>query len=65
MYNNLMIVYLIWLLLIIIWNYGVPNAAPIEDVFMSIFLGFLSFNLKKILPETSILKKNKYFGNKK
>ena len=60
-----MIVYLIWLFLIIIWNFGIPNATPIEDVFMSIFLGFLSFNLKKILPSFSILMKNKYFGNKK
>jgi len=60
-----MIVYLIWLLLIILWNFCVPNAAPIEDVLMSIFLGFLSYKLKKFIPESAILKKNKYFDNKK
>ena len=60
-----MFVYLFWLLMVISWNYGVPNAAPIEDVFMAIFIGFISYKLKSFLPDPAILKKNKYFGNKK
>ena len=51
--------------MVISWNYGVPAAAPIEDVFMAIFIGFISYKLKSFLPDTAILKKNKYFGNKK
>ncbi len=25
------IIYLVWLLLVIVWNFGWPGAAPIED----------------------------------
>ena len=59
-----MIVYLIWLLIVIAWNYGVPNAAPFEDVVMAMIIGFIAFKLKKVLPDPTILKKNKYFDNK-
>ena len=60
-----MIVYLLWLIMVILWNYGAPSAAPIEDVFMAIFIGFISYKLKEFLPDPAILKRNKYFGNKK
>jgi len=40
-------VYIIWLIGVIIWNFGVPDAAPIEDVGIAIFLSFLSIGLKK------------------
>ena len=40
-------VYIIWLIGIILWNYGVPNASPIEDVIVAIILSFLSMGLKK------------------
>ncbi len=60
-----MIVYLIWIILIILWNFGVPNASPLEDVIMSIFFGIVSYLLKKFIRDPSILKKNKYFDNKK
>jgi|TARA_B110000263_G_C14902330_1_gene326677 bacteriorhodopsin len=42
-------IYLIWLLGIIVWNFGVPEASPIQDVIMAIFLSFLSLGLKKYL----------------
>ena len=42
-------VYIIWLIGVISWNFGVPNAAPIEDVAVAIFLSFLSIGLKKYL----------------
>ena len=51
--------------MVISWNYGVPGAEPIEDVLMAIFIGFVSYKVKKFLSDTAILKKNKYFGNKK
>ena len=51
--------------MVITWNYGAPGASPIEDVLMAIFIGFISYKLKEFLPNSAILKKNKYFGNKK
>jgi len=30
-----------WLLLVILWNYGFPEAAPFEDVLVAIFLSIL------------------------
>tara|TARA_B100002052_G_scaffold244402_1_gene229832 strand:+ start:2245 stop:2388 length:144 start_codon:yes stop_codon:yes gene_type:complete len=34
--------FLIWLLLVFLWNYGFPNASPLFDVVMAILLSFLS-----------------------
>ena len=42
-------IYLIWLICIIIWNYGFPEASPLEDVLVAIVLSFLSVGLKKYL----------------
>ena len=42
-------IYLIWLIGVIAWNFGVPNALPIEDVIVAIILSFLSIGLKKII----------------
>jgi hypothetical protein len=42
-------IYLIWLFGVITWNFGMPNAAPIEDVLVAIILSFLSIGLKKII----------------
>ena len=60
-----MIVYIIWLIMVIAWNYGFPTASPFEDVLMAMIIGFIAFKLKKVLPDPTILKKNKYFDNKK
>jgi len=60
-----MITYLFWLLMVILWNYGVPDAAPIEDVLMAMLIGFITYKLKVFLSNPVILKKNKYFGSKK
>ena len=59
-----MLIYLFWLLMVISWNYGAPNAAPIEDVGMAMIIGFIAYRLKKIFKDPAILKKNKYFDNK-
>ena len=47
--NNfiLMKIYIIWLLGVILWNYGVPNASPLEDVIVAIVLSLLTIVLKK------------------
>ena len=42
-------IYLIWLAGVIIWNYGVPQATPLEDVLVAIALSFLTIGLKKYL----------------
>ena len=57
-------IYLIWLIGVIVWNYGVPQATPLEDVLVAIALSFLSIGLKKYLNSINQMK-NKYFGNKK
>lgn len=45
----LMKIYIIWLITVIAWNFGVPDAAPIEDVVVAILLSFLSIGFKKII----------------
>ena len=40
-------VYLIWLIGVILWNFGYPNATPIEDVVVAILLSLLSYFLKQ------------------
>tara|TARA_Y100000741_G_C18201873_1_gene537929 strand:- start:113 stop:256 length:144 start_codon:yes stop_codon:yes gene_type:complete len=42
-------VYIIWLLGVIIWNFGFPEAVPIADVVAAILLSLLSISLKKYL----------------
>ena len=40
-------IYIIWLIGVVLWNFGVPNASPLEDVLVAIVLSFLSVVLKK------------------
>ena len=40
-------VYIIWLIAVVAWNFGFPNALPIYDVILAILLSFLSIGLKK------------------
>ena len=44
-----MTIYLSWLVGVIAWNYGVPQATPLEDVLVAIALSFISIGLKKYL----------------
>jgi len=44
-----MIIYIIWLIGVIVWNFGFPEATPLEDVLVAIALSFLSMGLKKYL----------------
>tara|TARA_B100001175_G_scaffold315791_1_gene328139 strand:- start:2677 stop:2820 length:144 start_codon:yes stop_codon:yes gene_type:complete len=42
-------IYLIWLIGVITWNYGVPQATPLQDVLVAVILSFISVILKKYL----------------
>ena len=42
-------IYIIWLLGVVIWNFGVPNAAPLEDVVVAVVLSFFTQVMKKYL----------------
>jgi hypothetical protein len=39
-------VFLIWLFLVIVWNFGFPNVPPISDVIVAVLLTFVSNYLK-------------------
>tara|TARA_Y100001958_G_scaffold93309_1_gene63752 strand:+ start:1293 stop:1433 length:141 start_codon:yes stop_codon:yes gene_type:complete len=40
-------IFIIWLSLVIAWNFGYPQASPLEDVLVAIVLSFFSTILKK------------------
>ena len=40
-------IYTIWLIGVVIWNFGVPNATPLEDVIVAIVLSLFSIIMKK------------------
>tara|TARA_B100001175_G_scaffold102494_1_gene86949 strand:+ start:1298 stop:1438 length:141 start_codon:yes stop_codon:yes gene_type:complete len=42
-------VFIIWLIGVIIWNFGYPTASPLEDVLAAIILSFVSIYLKKFI----------------
>ncbi len=42
-------IYIIWLVGVIAWNFGIPEAPPIADVVATIILSFISIGLKKYL----------------
>ncbi len=42
-------IYFIWLIGVIIWNFGYPDASPLFDVIAAILLSFLSLVLKNYI----------------
>jgi len=42
-------VFIIWLVGVILWNFGYPSASPLEDVIAAIMLSFISMYLKKFI----------------
>ncbi len=38
--------WLIWLVLVILWNYGFPQASPFEDVIVAVILSILFIIIK-------------------
>tara|TARA_B100001996_G_scaffold316801_1_gene259965 strand:+ start:380 stop:523 length:144 start_codon:yes stop_codon:yes gene_type:complete len=41
-------IFFFWLLMVIIWNYGFPEAEPFYDVFVAVILSLISVRLQKI-----------------
>tara|TARA_Y200000002_G_scaffold29278_1_gene21903 strand:+ start:72 stop:212 length:141 start_codon:yes stop_codon:yes gene_type:complete len=41
--------FVIWFVLVTAWNFGYPNATPIEDVIIAVVLSLFSLILKKYL----------------
>jgi len=39
----------LWLLFVILWNFGYPKASPLEDVVVAVLLSFIFLFLKKKL----------------
>ena len=56
-------IFVIWLVLVIAWNFGYPEASPIEDVFVAVILALFNF-FKKIFKIIINSLKNIYFDNK-
>jgi hypothetical protein len=42
-------IFVIWLIMVITWNFGYPEASPLEDVIVAVFLSLLNLVLKKYL----------------
>jgi len=42
-------VYIIWLIGVVLWNFGYPQATPLMDVLAAIILSLISMSLKKYL----------------
>ena len=42
-------IYIIWLIGVVLWNFGFPNASPIEDVVVAILLSFLSMRAEEMV----------------
>ena len=43
------IIFIIWLLLVIGWNYSFPNATPLDDIFVAVCLTLFSKSLERNL----------------
>ena len=41
--------WLIWLLLVILWNYGFPQATPLQDVIVAVLLSLIFIIIKIFL----------------
>ena len=40
--------WLAWLILVILWNYGFPNATPLQDVLVAVILSVLFIIINKL-----------------
>ena len=55
--------WLVWLILVILWNFGFPEATPLQDVVVAVILSLLFIIIKlmrsRYLHKTSSRSKNK------
>tara|TARA_B100000945_G_scaffold173073_1_gene138627 strand:- start:1082 stop:1228 length:147 start_codon:yes stop_codon:yes gene_type:complete len=47
--KNIYIVYIVWLILVILWNFIFPDAKPIYDVLAAVVLSAFSNQLNKFI----------------
>ena len=40
--------WLVWLILVIVWNYGFPDATPLQDVLVAVILSVLFIIIQKL-----------------
>ena len=40
--------WIVWLFLVILWNYGFPNATPFQDVLVAVILSVLLIIIQKL-----------------
>tara|TARA_E500000178_G_scaffold326581_1_gene354932 strand:- start:236 stop:424 length:189 start_codon:yes stop_codon:yes gene_type:complete len=41
-----------WLALVILWNYGYPNATPLQDVIVAVILSILFIIIQRVLSRS-------------
>ena len=55
--------WIIWLILVVLWNFGFPEATPFQDVVVAVILSFLFIIIKLIqsryLHKSNLRSKNK------
>ena len=44
--------WLVWLILVILWNYGFPKATPLQDVIVAVILSILFIIIQKVLSRS-------------
>ena len=42
-------IFVIWLVMVIAWNFGYPEASPFEDVLVAVILALFNVFMKKYL----------------
>ena len=42
-------IFIIWLVMVVAWNFGYPEANPLEDVIVAVILSLFNIVLKKYL----------------
>jgi len=46
--NKKKINWIAWLIFVILWNYGFPNATPLQDVLVAVILSILFMIIQKL-----------------
>ena len=55
--------WLVWLILVILWNYGFPEATPLQDVIVAVILSLL-FIIIRLMQSRYLHKSNSRSKNK-
>ncbi len=42
-------IFVIWFVMVVAWNFGYPQATPLEDVIVAVILSLFNLALKKYL----------------